>query len=283
MAISKLATYKHITNKSNPRTGKITKITIHHMSGKMTGKQCADYFCRTARSVPANYCIGYDGDIACNVDEANRAWTSSSRANDMQAVTIEVSNDITKEPWTVSDKAMTALVGLCADICHRNGIKELKFTGTSSGTLTYHYMFASTDCPGTYIKSKTDWICRQVNSALKALDTGDKIQDEVKGKETVPSKPKEQPKEVKATRGAVSFSKSLSGAYTVTAPAGLYMRNGPGMDEKTCGRLVLMPKGTKFMCYGYYTDNLGKWLYGVATVGGVTYTGHAWAGWLRRM
>ena len=51
--ISSLSTYKHITSKSNPRTEKLIGITFHHMSGKMTGKQCADFFCDTSRQVSA--------------------------------------------------------------------------------------------------------------------------------------------------------------------------------------------------------------------------------------
>jgi len=277
MAVSKLATYKHLTDKCNPRTAKITKITIHHMSGIMTGKDCCDYFCKTDRQVSANYCIGYGGDIACNVDESKRAWTSSSRANDMQAVTIEVSNDITKEPWSVSDKAMTALIGLCADICRRNGIKELKFTGTSSGTLTYHYMFASTDCPGTYIKSKTQYICEQVNKALKALQDGKS--DNEKGSETA-VKPKEQIKEVKATVPARKYNKNLAGLYRVTAPAGLYLRNGPGTEHKA---FVLLPQKTEVRNYGYYDDNGGRWLYVATRVGNTDYTGFCYALWLKKV
>lgn len=168
MANSSLATYRKISSKSNPRTGKITKITIHHMSGKMTGKQCADYFASTDREVSANYCVGYDGDIAVSVDEDRRAWTSSSRENDYAAVTIEVSNDGGAPDWHVSDKALAATIKLCADICKRNGIKKLYYDGTTSATLTRHCMFANTDCPGPYIKAKTTYICDEVNKLINA-------------------------------------------------------------------------------------------------------------------
>lgn len=171
MANSSLATYRKISSKSNPRTGKITKITIHHMSGKMTGKQCADYFASTDREVSANYCVGYDGDIAVSVDEDRRAWTSSSRENDYAAVTIEVSNDGGAPDWHVSDKALAATIKLCADICKRNGIKKLYYDGTTNATLTRHCMFANTDCPGPYLKSKTTYICDEVNKLINASST----------------------------------------------------------------------------------------------------------------
>ena len=72
--------------------------------------------------------------------------------------------------WTISDKAMSSLINLCVDICKRNNIKELVFTGDKNGTLTYHYMFANTACPGPYIKSKTTYICECVNALLKGQD-----------------------------------------------------------------------------------------------------------------
>ncbi|MBQ6164799.1 MAG: N-acetylmuramoyl-L-alanine amidase [Clostridia bacterium] len=171
---SKLATYRHFAgNKYNTRTSKITKITIHHMSGKMTGRGCADYFAQTSRQVSSNYCIGYDGDIAVSIDECYRAWTSSSRANDMQAVTIEVSNNSGEPNWTISDKSMTALINLCTDICKRNGIKKMYYNGTTNASVTWHCMFANTDCPGAYIKKLTHYICGQVNSRLGSEILGD--------------------------------------------------------------------------------------------------------------
>lgn len=167
MADSKLATYTKISShNSGKRTEPISKITIHHISGKMTAKQCADYFYSTDRSVSSNYTIGYDGSIAVSVHESDRAWTSSSRWNDQRAVTIEVSNDGGAPDWHVSDISMAALINLCADICKRNGIKKLYYDGTKNGTLTRHCMFSDTDCPGPYLKAKTDYICSEVNRRI---------------------------------------------------------------------------------------------------------------------
>lgn len=171
MANSSLASYTRISpHNSGKRTAKITKITIHHMSGKMTAKQCADYFATTDREVSSNYTIGYDGSIAVSVNESDRAWTSSSRSNDQAAVTIEVSNIANSgDPeWKISDKAMSALIKLCADICKRNGIKKLYYDGTTNATLTRHCMFTATDCPGPYIKAKTGYICDEVNKLINA-------------------------------------------------------------------------------------------------------------------
>ena len=60
--------------------------------------------------------------------------------------------------------AFNSLVRLCKDICQRYGIK-LSWTGTASGTLTCHDMFAATNCPGPYLKSKFPELVRLVNSS----------------------------------------------------------------------------------------------------------------------
>ena len=163
---SDLVTYTNLTDKHDVRTHRIDKITIHHMSYQATAQQCCDSFCKTERSVSANYIIGYDGSVALNVEEKYRAWTSSSAANDMRAVTIEVSNDSADPDWHVSDIALAKLIDLCTDICRRNGIGELVFTGDAYGNLTMHKMFVDTDCPGPYLSSKFSYIAAEVNKRL---------------------------------------------------------------------------------------------------------------------
>lgn len=161
--------------KSNPRKnktynpeGRISKITVHHMAGRMTGKACAQMHKDITKKASANYYIGFDGDICLGVEESRRAWTSSSAVNDYVAITIEVSNDCNGDPWTVSDKSMKALIDLCTDICVRNGIKALNFTGDKSGNLTMHRYFSKTACPGEYLASRFPEITRKVNDNLSA-------------------------------------------------------------------------------------------------------------------
>ena len=71
--------------------------------GVLTGEQCAKLFQKATRNASANYCIGVKGDIVCNVEEENRAWTSSSKWNDCQAITIEVSNSKASGDYPISD------------------------------------------------------------------------------------------------------------------------------------------------------------------------------------
>ena len=85
-------------------------------------------------------------------------------------------------------------------------------------------------------------------------------------------------KSVTSTCCATSFNKSLSGTYKTTAD--LYIRNDAGTNKKA---LALMPKGTKAVCYGYYSSfNGAKWLYIQATVNGVTYTGFSHSAYLTK-
>ena len=163
---SGLATYANLTDKHDVRTHRIDTITIHYMDGVMTAQECCDYFSETKREVSANYLIGYDGSVALNVEEKYRAWTSGSEANDMRAVTIEVSNDGWGSDRHVSDVSLEKLIDLCADICRRNGIGELTYTGDAYGNLTMHKMFADTDCPGPYLSRKLGYIAAEVNKRL---------------------------------------------------------------------------------------------------------------------
>ena len=81
-----------------------------------------------------------------------------------------------------------------------------------------------------------------------------------------------------ATGKAKSFDKTVAGSYVTTDS--LYMRNDAGTSNKA---LVLMPKGTKATCYGYYTTvGTIKWLYIQATVNGTKYTGFSSSKYLKK-
>lgn len=140
------------------------------MAGRLTAAQCANIFKNPARQASSNYGIGYNGEIACYVDEENRAWTSSNRANDCQAITIEVANSSTGGDWPISDASWNALVKLCVDICKRHNFR-LEYDGTPNGSLTRHDMFANTNCPGPYLKSRLPELARVVNAKLDGSST----------------------------------------------------------------------------------------------------------------
>lgn len=172
MSNSTLVNYTKISpNSTNPRQDSIRKITIHHMAGNMSIESCGELFANPNRQASANYGIDSSGRIGMYVEENNRAWTSGNADNDNQAVTIEVANDGGAPDWHVSDTALAKLIDLCVDICKRNNIPSLNFTGNANGNLTMHCYFQATACPGPYLKSKFTYIANEVNKRLKAADT----------------------------------------------------------------------------------------------------------------
>lgn len=168
MSNSALADMVMISPNSSPRTAKIDTITIHHMATVSSAEACAASFLPTARNASANYCIGNDGDVALSVDESRRSYCSSNSDNDNRAITIEVSNSARGGDWPVSDAALNKLLDLCEDICRRNGIERLNYTGDLSGNMTLHKWFAATACPGPYLEAKMPWIAEEVNRRLDA-------------------------------------------------------------------------------------------------------------------
>ena len=168
MSNSSMVCYTRISPfKNSPRNRKIDKITIHHMAGNLSVETCGSVF--QSRRASSNYGIGSDGRVGMYVEEKDRSWASSSAANDNRAVTIEVANDGGAN-WHVSDKALATLIDLCVDICQRNNIPRLNFTGDKTGNLTMHCYFAATACPGPYLKSKFSYIAREVNKRLGATE-----------------------------------------------------------------------------------------------------------------
>ncbi len=157
----------HANNYQKGRGGyKICKFTPHIMAGILTAKQCAvNIFQKPNRYASANYCIGNEGDIVCNVYEENRAYTSSSYLNDCQAITVEVSNCEVGGKWRISDKAWDSLVKLAVDVCKRYKFR-LVYDGTPNGSLTRHNMFANTSCPGAYLQSRFQELADTVNAIL---------------------------------------------------------------------------------------------------------------------
>lgn len=170
---SSLVDYVNISpNKTVQRNHIIDTITIHCYVGQVTAKQGCDFFANTDRQVSANYVVGRDGSIGLSVEEKDRSWCSSSASNDNRAITIEVACDTT-HPYKVTDAAYNALIELCADICKRNGIKELKWKADKNligqvdkQNMTVHRWFAAKACPGEYLYEKHTEIAKKVNEKL---------------------------------------------------------------------------------------------------------------------
>lgn len=169
MSNSSLVSYTKLSpNCDHPRNHAIDKITIHHMAGDLSVETCGNLFAKPSYEASSNYGIGSDGRVGLYVDEGDRAWASASPSNDNRAVNIEVANDATGGDWPVSDAAYRKLIDLCVDICQRNGIKALNYTGGADGNLTEHRMFTATVCPGPYLHKRMGRIAAEVNSRLSA-------------------------------------------------------------------------------------------------------------------
>lgn len=173
MSNSSLVSYTKISPNKTARayrnassTGKISKITIHHMAGCISVESCGSWFAQSSAKCSSNYGIDSTGKIALYVPEDYRSWCSSNGDNDNIAVTIEIANSASGNPWPVSDKALAACIDLCVDICQRNSIEKLVYTGTTSGNLTRHDMFCNKVCPGPYLGGKFPYIVEQVNAKL---------------------------------------------------------------------------------------------------------------------
>ena len=169
MSNSSLVSYTKLSpNCDHPRNHAIDKITIHHMAGDLSVETCGNLFANPRYEASSNYGIGSDGRVGLYVDEGDRAWASASPSNDNRAVNIEVANCATGGDWPVSNAAYSKLIDLCVDICQRNGIKALNYTGDADGNLTEHRMFVATACPGPYLHERMGRIAAEVNSRLSA-------------------------------------------------------------------------------------------------------------------
>jgi len=175
---SPFVTYTKISpNKTSPRNHVIDTITIHAYVGQVT----AERGCNGSRFVKynpisgasCNYVVGYDGSIGLCVEEKDRSWCTSNKANDHRAITIEVACD-TAHPYAVKDKAMVALIQLCADICRRNNIKKLVWSTDKNErvnhlngcNMTVHRDYKNKACPGEFLYERHGYIADEVNKLL---------------------------------------------------------------------------------------------------------------------
>ena len=182
MSNSSLVTYTRISpNRTSPRNHSIDRITIHCVVGQVTVERLGEIFAPESRKASANYGIGKDGKIGMYAEEKDRSWCSSSRDNDHRAVTIEVASDTT-HPYAVTDKAYSALLDLCTDICRRNGKSKLLWMEDEWTALSYqpaademvmtvHRWFANKACPGQYLLDRHGDIAEEVTRRLREEDT----------------------------------------------------------------------------------------------------------------
>ena len=179
MSNSSLVSYKKLSpNHSGKRTHSIDRITPHCVVGQLSARKIANLFTSTTRQASCNYAIGADAKVSLVVDEGNRSWCSSSKANDQRAVTIECASDV-ESPYAFKSAVYDKLVDLCVDICKRNGKKKLLWLGNKEKTLAYkpksdemvltvHRWFANKACPGDWLMKRMDDLAEKVTKKLTA-------------------------------------------------------------------------------------------------------------------
>ena len=161
------------------RPAPASRFTIHHMGccPSPTAKDQCQRFANKSRGASATYCIGNDGDIWQGLLEAYAPCTSSSKSNDLKAITFEVANQFGEAmQWAISPQAMESLIRLLVDCCQRLGIPKLiwsdnkndRINGVNGCNMTLHCDFWATTCPGPFLKQCMSAIADEVNLRLGA-------------------------------------------------------------------------------------------------------------------
>lgn len=143
------------------------------MAGNLTVKQCGNVF--DTRQASAHY--GVNGSaIGQYVDEKDTAWHCGNFSWNQKSIGIELANDTgAKGNWHVSDATIKTAIKLIADICKRNGITYLNYTGDMNGNLCMHRWVCSTSCPGPYLSTQFVRIAKGVNDILGGKYVPDKL------------------------------------------------------------------------------------------------------------
>ncbi len=224
---SPLVAYTKLSpNHSGQRTHSIDRITPHCVVGQLSAESICGCITSKSKQASCNYGIGYDGKVALCVEEKNRSWCSSSKANDQRAVTIECASD-RAEPYVFNDKVYQSLIRLCADICKRNGKTKLLWLGSKDKALSYqpkpdemvltvHRWFAQKSCPGDWLYSHLGDLAEKVTAALKAPASNT-------GTETMAN--------TAATPSTVPFKVKVS-------TPNLRIRKGPGTNYAKTGKFT---------------------------------------------
>ena len=177
MSNSSLVSYTRISpNRNSPRNHAIDRITPHCVVGQLSAERICGLFTSQDDEASCNYAIGTDGKIGLCVEEKDRSWCSSSKANDHRAVTIECACD-KDDPYAMTDAVYQSLINLCIDICRRNGKSMLLWFGDKDKTLAYepkgnemvltvHRWFANKACPGDWLYARLGDLAAQVNAQL---------------------------------------------------------------------------------------------------------------------
>lgn len=177
-------------NSTKPRTSSIRRLTPHCVAGNLTIESTLGLG-RFVNPDPkngasCNYAIGTDGRCGLGVDETDRSWCSSSRVNDMEAITFEIANNGTGPDWRMSDAAINSWLDLAVEICQFYGFKNVNYVPKPDNIsvsqvetwiktwakkdemiITLHCWFTAKECPGPYFIRQLPWLVNEMNKRLQ--------------------------------------------------------------------------------------------------------------------
>lgn len=152
-----------------PMKEKKNEVLVLHHAAKVTTAAGLGSTAQTRKGA-ANYGIGSDGKVILTVEEGNASQATSSQTVDRRAITVELSNSAEGGDWPVSDEVLEKAVQLGVDVCQRNGIPYLNYTGDFEGNLYMHAWCGEdgnyTGCPGQYLADRFGWYANEVNRRL---------------------------------------------------------------------------------------------------------------------
>ena len=172
---SSLASYidRGSGNYSRRKSTVITKICIHDALAVGDCSTLSDII-KSAPYASFHYGIATDGTIGVYVDERFRAWGTGNPSIDDESVDIVVCNSTAGGNYPISNATYDALLKLVTDICRRNFILKLTYTGSPAGSnLIKHSWYAAIDCPRSYLSSLYPGIAQEVSRRLRSPQLAD--------------------------------------------------------------------------------------------------------------
>ena len=164
----------------------IDRITIHS-AGKSGDCYDLSELVNGASESSYHYGISTDGTVCLFVDEQFRSWSTGSKQNDESAINIICMNTESGVSYgELSDFTYSALLDLVEDICRRNFITELIYTGSkNTSNLTMHKWYASTSCPGEWLSAKYPEIAETISERLQAALVSENETEALKAQSTI--------------------------------------------------------------------------------------------------
>lgn len=231
MADSSLVTQEIPANVSNytpnraKNGGRVSMVTLHHVAAVTNVAVVGRGWQNPGRGASSHYGVN-NKDVAQYVPENAIAWTNKNWNANASSVTIEVCNSGGAPNWEVSNESLNTTIWLVADIAKRYNLYPL-VVGT---TLTYHSMYANTNCPGPYLLARMQYIADEANNVINGGGHNDTV----------------------VTENTVLYI----GVASHIGGGALNVRTGPGTNYSLLATYPKLNQGNQFEVL----QDLGQWL-----------------------